>query len=133
MRDNISGPDPFAAGTGALHPDPDRAGEHCLQVLALSCDSGLAILGARHPQALMVHCRWAHLSAGLLEQVRPAAVAAPLFGPGFDAVELATWLQGAGYRGALWVLMPALPDPAMVRREIATAGPGLTVELLRQG
>ncbi len=133
MRDNISGPDPLAAGAGDLLPDLGDLGGLSLQVLALSCDSGLAVLGARHPQALLVHCRWAHLSAGLLEQVRPAAVAAPLFGPGFDAVELAARLQALGYRGGLWVLVPVLPDPAMVRREIAAAGAGLTVELLRHG
>lgn len=131
MRDNISGADPFAAGTGDLHPD--RPGGRCLQVLALSCDSRLAMLGARHPQARLVHCRWAHLSAALLAQVQPAAVAAPLFGPGFDAVDLAARLQALGYRGAFWVLVPALPDPAMVRREIAAAGADLTVALLRQG
>lgn len=130
MRDTVSGPDRLPASSPRSPSPPTDSG--CLQVLALSCEPVQALLAARHPQAHIVHTRWAHLNARLLADVLPGAVAAPLFGEGFDAVDLAARLQRLGYRGALWVVTPALPSPAMVRREIAAAGKGLEVTLYRR-
>ena len=57
-------------------------------------------------------------------------VVSPLVTEQFDAMELAHQLSLGGYRGRYVVVTPALPDPAIIRREIAQHCPGLTVDLI---
>ncbi|MBN2907216.1 MAG: hypothetical protein JXJ18_10955 [Rhodobacteraceae bacterium] len=57
-------------------------------------------------------------------------VVSPLVTEQFDAMDLANELSLGGYRGRYLVVTPALPDPALVRREIAQLAPGLSVQLI---
>jgi hypothetical protein len=57
-------------------------------------------------------------------------VVSPLVAEQFDAMDLAHQLSIGGYRGRYVVVTPALPDPAIIRREIAQICPGLEVDLI---
>lgn len=72
----------------------------------------------------------AAVDAALLERIRPAVVLAPLMTPAFDVLDLARLLSALGYRGQLRAVTPGIPDPHLVRREIAAACPGLNFELV---
>lgn len=56
-------------------------------------------------------------------------VASPLVSEHFDALDLATELDLAGFSGIYLVLAPPLPRPDIIHREIAQLCPGLTVDL----
>lgn len=73
---------------------------------------------------------YALLHAGLARAPWAAYVISPLMTEQFDALDLASELALAGYRGHYLVVTPALPRPAIIRREIAQLCPGLTVELI---
>lgn len=60
----------------------------------------------------------------------PAEVMTPLVGQGCDAGQVAQILVACGFRGSLRVICPALPDSAMVRRELAAMAPGLRIDLI---
>lgn len=81
-------------------------------------------------EAAVVHVGWADLSAARLAKVLPDAVLTPLWRDGFDAVELAERLACWGFGGWLLVATPRLPNPELVRRDIAAACPGIRVVLL---
>lgn len=72
----------------------------------------------------------AAVDAGLLDRIRPDVVLAPLMTPAFDVLDLARLLSALGYRGQLRAVTPGIPDPRLVRREIAAACPGLDFELV---
>lgn len=57
-------------------------------------------------------------------------VVSPLFFETFDAMDMAHQLHLAGFRGRYVVVTPALPDPEIIRHEIAQLCPGITVELI---
>lgn len=76
------------------------------------------------------HLDWGRLSARTLARALPDAVLCPLTGPGFDALDMAQRLDGWGFGGVLAVILPPLPDPDLIRREIRATGPGLSVLLL---
>ena len=57
-------------------------------------------------------------------------VVTPLTTEQFDAVDVAQALSKLGYRGALQVLSPALPNPNLVVREMESAAQGVLVELI---
>ncbi len=57
-------------------------------------------------------------------------IVTPLTGHGFDAVDLAHHLAQIGFRGRLQVLIPPLPKPELVQREIMAAGKAIAVELI---
>lgn len=98
-------------------PDGDAladAPRRCLVV-----DLGPAMLARMpDPGAALVLTRYATLDATLLARVMPDMVLAPLFGSGFDILDLAQRLTTLGYRGPLRALAPALPDPEAVAREV---------------
>ncbi|PPB81522.1 hypothetical protein LV82_00731 [Albidovulum inexpectatum] len=79
-------------------------------------------------QVLQAHA--AELSARTIADTRPDMVVAPLFGPVLDICELGAFLAEIGYRGTLAVLTPPLPNPEIVREELTTALPELTVQLV---
>lgn len=89
-----------------------------------------ALAGQPEQAARLVHVGSLGLTADLLARLLPDAVIVPLFGPWSDALDLAERLQALGYRGALLVLAPPLPDRALVLRELTGAAPGLQVRLL---
>jgi len=69
---------------------------------------------------------------GMIEAMaaRAGCVVTRLVGEGWDAIELAEWLAAAGFRGLLVVVIPRLPRPEMVAREIAATCPGAEVALM---
>lgn len=70
------------------------------------------------PGAALVLARFATIDATLMARVMPDLVLAPLFGSGFDILDLAQRLVMLGYRGPLRALTAALPDPDAVAREV---------------
>lgn len=65
-----------------------------------------------------------------LQGVQDALIACMLLGGDADAQDVLAALADAGYRGAVIVIAPHLPDPAMVERELAQLAPGMTVTLV---
>lgn len=61
-------------------------------------------------------------------------VVAPLFGQGFDAVELIDLIGAKGYRGNVRIVAPALPNRSIVLRELRTHAvrQGITVEMIEE-
>ncbi|MBL3568430.1 hypothetical protein DSD19_11030 [Rhodovulum sp. BSW8] len=57
-------------------------------------------------------------------------VVSPLLTEQFDAMDLATQLELGGYRGLYVVVTPVVPNPEIIRREIAALCPGITVQLI---
>lgn len=78
----------------------------------------------------MVLCQYVRLSHALIGRIRPDCVAAPLFSPVFDIVELTQILKESGYQGALMVISPPLPDGPMVLRELQDLAPRMAVRLI---
>ncbi|WP_372604007.1 hypothetical protein [Actibacterium sp.] len=56
-------------------------------------------------------------------------IVTPLVSDYFDAMDMATELALAGYRGTYAVILPRLPRPEIVRRELNAICPGLRIEL----
>lgn len=59
-------------------------------------------------------------------------VISPLVSEQFDAFDLASELMRGGYRGTYLVVIPRLPRPEIIRRELAQLCPGLKVDLIHQ-
>lgn len=78
----------------------------------------------------IVFADYADVSPALLERLAPRMVLSPVITPAFDAFDLAQNLHEMGYDGAYRALTPRLPDPDLVRREVASCAPGLDFELL---
>ncbi|SIO19786.1 hypothetical protein SAMN05444722_0790 [Rhodovulum sp. ES.010] len=81
------------------------------------------------------HARCERLPFALLHAALACApetdfVASPLVCRQFDALDMATQLALAGYRGRYVVVTPALPAPGIIRQEIRQLCPGLEVELI---
>lgn len=73
------------------------------------------------------------ITAGTLAILRPDVVLTPLVGAGFDCLDVALALCEAGYAGQLRAVVSFVPNPALVRREIAGACPGLDFDLIVTG
>lgn len=99
-----------------------------LRVLALE---GVAPQALEHDDdTIILSARYAELCKALLEELRPALVLAPLVGDGFDGLDIARRLSDAGYGGRFRAVVPSLPNPDLVRREIAAQCPGLDIDLV---
>jgi hypothetical protein len=61
------------------------------------------------------------------------AVLSPLFWPGGDAMETALMLDGAPSPPAYRVILPDLPRPDLVAREILAAAPRVDLAVIREG
>lgn len=70
------------------------------------------------------------VTAEALDRLRPDIVLSPLVSPGFDCFDLAGVLVGAGFRGLYRAVAPEVPNPGLVRREIADLFPGLDFDML---
>lgn len=97
--------------------------------------AGLRILfvgeeDAETPQARMI--RYERLSPQLLSETMPDIIVTSLLCRGYDALELADYLQALGFGGRLIVLARSLPDPAVVQAELAALGLGYDCELLAE-
>lgn len=93
----------------------------------------LVISGARWgdfpPGVKVFEMTFRQLSARIISEILPDLVIMPLFGPGFDAIEVLTQLERFGFRGDVIVSTPPLPNSRIVERELAAVVPSLHVRL----
>lgn len=80
--------------------------------------------------ASVVITRFATLTAELMSRVEPDTVIAPVFGKGFDILDLAGCLYGIGYGGQLRGLSGALPRPQLITAEIRSHWPMLDFDMI---
>lgn len=60
----------------------------------------------------------------------PALILSQLVTPGFDALDLARLLSQGGYRGRYLALVDRLPNPTLIRREVAAQSPGVNFDVI---
>ena len=70
------------------------------------------------------------LDQKLVSSIAPSKVVMPLVARGFDAAEAVEQLGTCGYRGAVWVLAPKLPNRRMVERELKSLVAGIHIEVI---
>ncbi len=100
------------------------------RILALECERLIAPRGPI-PLENVTHRRCVDLTAELLAEVAPTAVIMPLFAGAHDALSMIETLEALGYLGRILVIAPPLPRPALVERELRSAGPGLRLMLVQ--
>ena len=66
----------------------------------------------------------------LMARIEPDTVVSSLFGRGFDAIDIAKQLHQLGFTGRYRALTGNLPNPDMIRREVAQVAPGLDFDVL---
>ncbi len=94
-------------------------------------DNWLA-LGRQLPEDLHIfYCEFADIDAALLQNRNPRFILTPLVSENFDLVDLAVLLHRKGYSGALRALIPELPDPQSILKEILDLCPGLDIDLIQ--
>ena len=74
-------------------------------------------------------CAFGALAQALRRDAPPEIVLSPLFGEGFDALDLALRLQELDYDGRYRAVAERLPDPGLIRREIRSAAPRVDFDL----
>ena len=119
------------AGNSKTHPrlvDVPRVGGE--RFLALDCAQLIAPQG---PILLedVTHQRFADLTAEALLALAPSTVIMPLFAGAHDALSMVEALEAMGFRGRILVIAPPLPRPALVERELRSAGPGPRLMLVQ--
>ena len=70
------------------------------------------------------------LDEDLLDKLRPDQVITPLFGEGYDAVDVAEDLSLFGYCGQLVAISPRLPNPKIIEREMREYAYAMNFELV---
>ena len=70
------------------------------------------------------------LDEELLDKIRPDQAITPLFGGGFDAVDVAEDLSLFGYCGQLIAISPRLPNPKIIEREMREYAYAMNFELV---
>lgn len=78
----------------------------------------------------LIYARFHEIGSDLIDLHAPDLVLAPVVGPDFDCFDLAAALVEAGFHGRFRAAAQRLPDPAMVRREVAAAFPALNFDVL---
>ena len=66
----------------------------------------------------------------LMARIQPDTVVSSLFGRGFDAIDIAKKLHQLEFTGRYRALTGNLPNPDMIRREVAQVAPGLDFDVL---
>ena len=66
----------------------------------------------------------------LMARIQPDTVVSSLFGRGFDAIDIAKQLHQLEFTGRYRALTGNLPNPDMIRREVAQVAPGLDFDVL---
>jgi hypothetical protein len=69
------------------------------------------------------------LDARLAQGPPAAVIVMPLIGHGFDAIEACQRLAAAGFAGEVVIRAPALPNRALIQRELAQAARSLKITL----
>lgn len=70
------------------------------------------------------------LTAELLETFDPDLILSPLFGDGFDVIDVAQRLVTLRYRGRYRAISENMPDVVMIIKEVRTQAEGLDFDLL---
>jgi hypothetical protein len=111
VRKTIPSPDdPTAATTSA-------SGEQVIIAIEpVDCDAASVPAGTR-----IVRIPFRALTKPFLVETKAAVVMGPLVSPHLDAMQIAERLGELGFRGTLRLVGPALPNPALVTREIRSA------------
>ncbi|MFC2967450.1 hypothetical protein [Acidimangrovimonas pyrenivorans] len=78
----------------------------------------------------LLHVRFEDLDRAMIARIRPRLVLCPLFTLRFDVIDVLKRLDGLNWQGRVCALSRRLPNPAMVRAEIAAAVPGLPCDLV---
>lgn len=73
--------------------------------------------------------RFEDISSDLIGSFNPEIVLSKLFGPGFDALDLARRLVASGFAGQYRVLAIGISDPALISREISFEVPGIDFDV----
>ncbi len=78
----------------------------------------------------VVITRLSSIDRQFIDRVAPDVIVAPLFGAGFDILDLVARLATTGFRGRVLAISGPLPDPAAVAGEIRSAAKGLRIDLI---
>lgn len=70
------------------------------------------------------------INAAALSVLKPDVVLAPLVGPRFDCLDVGQALVEAGFKGKFRAVVSYLPNPGLVRREIAACCPDLDFDIV---
>ena len=128
----------------ALVPDilDDTPPQRGLPLALTNADQRVLVVATRRiPVAALPHCagdkivfaRFDDVGAALLARFEPDLILAPLMAPEFDILDLARQLTQCGYRGALRAMARQIPNPALVRAELAQLCPDLDFDLFEVG
>ncbi len=90
----------------------------------------LPAYGIKHSDMKFESLPFALIHAALARAPWAKCVITPLMTDAFDVLDLATELSKAGYAGVLQVVVPALPRPDIIERELMQLCPDLRVELV---
>lgn len=69
----------------------------------------------------------------LIADIQPEIVFSPLFGSGYDAIDIAHLLADTGFDGQYLALCAPMPDTDMIKTEVGNAVPGLYFDVLSLG
>lgn len=118
-----------------LHPTIPRQTtlsitESRLDRLTLLLLGGAELLSERCHARYRIHQDATPPTAQLLANIWPDVVVFPLISAQSDAVAILEDLAALGYRGRCAVLLPALPNPAMIRAELRRHARNMRLTLL---
>ena len=81
-------------------------------------------------QAAEIQLPFAAVTAEALDRVGPKLVLSALVTAQFDCLDLAERLYAAGFRGRYRAVARSLPNPGLIRHEVAARCPGLDFDVL---
>lgn len=84
---------------------------------------------APHGAALVESLPYILLHAALARAPMTDHVVSPLVCEHFDAMDLASELESVGFEGTYTVIVPPLPRPDIVRRELCQIAPRVDIDL----
>ncbi len=102
-------------------------------VLLIDAAEALSLMTPRRDRQSIILTQMRMLNSGMLQNIAPEAIVAPLITADYDIVDLGILLEDLGYAGDLYALTRPLPRAELVIREVGAACPRLTVRLLEIG
>lgn len=81
-------------------------------------------------RAVVLPLAYGALTQGLVDRLRPPALALALFDPDHDVALVLKRLARLGFRGRVLVLAPPLPDARMVQDELRATFPSLRLRVV---
>ena len=123
--------------TGKASKDvPDRLSGQSIsgRVVAVGCthmSAGLLTAGELTEATALHFLSFAEVLAGGLREHQPDVLISPVFGPDFDAMELAQCLADLQWTGPYRALAEDLPRPEVISREVSRAVPGVDFAVIR--